>query len=195
MPSSRGNSSLIIRNLNYDTRDYTLKEMFEEFGEVRDIYLPTDYNTRQPRGFGFIEFTDERDAADALEKIDGKDIDGHQVTLEWAKQRRKSPGTMRHIQRAKGTGKGRGRSRSYSRGRRGGRDRDSDRRGGRDDRRERRRERSRSRGRGHREERSSRDDRDYDREEKKQRDSGDREEKKQRDVSGERRRDYSRERD
>jgi RNA recognition motif-containing protein len=36
--------------------------MMEKYGNVRDVYIPTDYHTRQPRGFAFVEFTDSRDA-------------------------------------------------------------------------------------------------------------------------------------
>jgi RNA recognition motif-containing protein len=36
--------------------------MMEKYGDVRDVYIPTDYHTRKPRGFAFVEFTDSRDA-------------------------------------------------------------------------------------------------------------------------------------
>ena len=40
-----------------------VKEAFAKFGPVRDVYIPKDMNTREPRGFAFIEFEDEADAA------------------------------------------------------------------------------------------------------------------------------------
>ena len=36
--------------------------MMEKYGEIRDVYIPSDYYTRKPRGFAFVEFTDSRDA-------------------------------------------------------------------------------------------------------------------------------------
>jgi RNA recognition motif-containing protein len=36
--------------------------MMGKYGEVRDVYIPTDYHTRKPRGFAFVEFPDSRDA-------------------------------------------------------------------------------------------------------------------------------------
>jgi RNA recognition motif-containing protein len=34
----------------------------DKYGEIRDVYIPTDYHTRKPRGFAFVEFADHRDA-------------------------------------------------------------------------------------------------------------------------------------
>ena len=31
-------------------------EVFSKFGEVKDVYIPRDHYTREPRGFAFVEF-------------------------------------------------------------------------------------------------------------------------------------------
>uniref|UniRef100_A0A804PRT8 RRM domain-containing protein n=1 Tax=Zea mays TaxID=4577 RepID=A0A804PRT8_MAIZE len=43
-----------------------LRRPFGKFGPVKDIYLPKDYYTREPRGFGFIQYFDPEDASDEL---------------------------------------------------------------------------------------------------------------------------------
>jgi hypothetical protein len=50
---------------------------------------------RQPRGFGFIEFFDERDAADAQYKMDNTTVLGRTVTVVFAQETRKAPDIMR----------------------------------------------------------------------------------------------------
>ena len=32
------------------------------YGQVRDVYIPKDFYTKEPKGFAFIEFADGRDA-------------------------------------------------------------------------------------------------------------------------------------
>ncbi|EER12720.1 FUS-interacting serine-arginine-rich protein, putative [Perkinsus marinus ATCC 50983] len=74
-----------------------LREAFEKYGEIRDVYIPLDYYSRRPRGFGFVEFSDPRDADEAKAAMDGKRIGGNAIEVEIAKERRKSPKTMRRM--------------------------------------------------------------------------------------------------
>lgn len=88
-------NSILVRNLNYRTPPEELKKVFSEFGEVTDVYLPLDYYSKRPRGFGFIQFTNAGDAQAACKAVDGTDVDGNKVEVVIAKQNRKSPTTMR----------------------------------------------------------------------------------------------------
>ncbi|CAM9255475.1 unnamed protein product, partial [Heterosigma akashiwo] len=88
-------SSILVRNLSYRTRSDDLKYVFGKFGELRDVYIPLDYYTKEPRGFAFIEFLDDRDAADALQDMDGYQLDGREITVIFAQDRRKRPDEMR----------------------------------------------------------------------------------------------------
>lgn len=92
-------ASILVRHLNYKTTVDELKKIFGEFGEVADVYLPLDYNTRRPRGFGFVQFAHSDDANAARKGVDQTEIDGSRVEVVIAQQNRKSPGTMRRISR------------------------------------------------------------------------------------------------
>merc|ERR1719272_2358030 len=137
-------ASLLVRNLSLRTSPEDVREVFERYGSIKDVYMPRDHYTKEPKGFCFCEFHDERDAHDALDAMDRKQLDGREVQVVFAQERRKSPDEMRNREPA-GADTGykdrrSGRDRSRSRGR-GGRDRSRSRgRGGRD--------RSRSRERG-----------------------------------------------
>ncbi|KAF4730935.1 splicing factor, partial [Perkinsus olseni] len=52
---------------------------------------------KRPRGFGFVEFDDPRDADEARDSMDGQRLGSNYVEVEVAKQRRKSPKTMRRL--------------------------------------------------------------------------------------------------
>eukprot|EP00916_Digyalum_oweni_P024119 GHVL01039903.1.p1 GENE.GHVL01039903.1~~GHVL01039903.1.p1 ORF type:complete len:159 (-),score=35.67 GHVL01039903.1:526-960(-) len=126
--------SLLIRNLRYEVSPEELRETFEEFGEVRDVYIPLDYYARRPRGFGFVEFRDDEDARYALKKMDRKKVHGQEITVQLAQERRKSPETMR--EREDDNRNDRRRSHSTSDSRSADRDRSDRDRRGRDDRRD-----------------------------------------------------------
>lgn len=46
--ASRG-CSLLVRNLRYETSPEKVRAVFEKVGRVKDVYLPIDHTTREPR--------------------------------------------------------------------------------------------------------------------------------------------------
>ncbi|KAK4272627.1 hypothetical protein QN277_021153 [Acacia crassicarpa] len=100
-------ASLLVRNLHRDCRSEDLRGPFGHFGPLKDIYLPRDYYTGEPRGFGFVQFVDPADAADAKYHMDGQILLGRELTVVFAEENRKKPAEMRARERY--------RSRSYRR--------------------------------------------------------------------------------
>ncbi|KAH9674094.1 serine/arginine-rich SC35-like splicing factor SCL33 [Citrus sinensis] len=81
-------------------------------GRGRD--LPTSllvrnlrHDCREPRGFGFVQYIDPADAADAKYHMDGYLLLGRELTVVFAEENRKKPSEMRARERF--------RSRSYDR--------------------------------------------------------------------------------
>ncbi|KAL3616363.1 Arginine/serine-rich splicing factor scl25a transcript I [Castilleja foliolosa] len=110
--SSRGGdgpTSLLVRNLRRDIRPEDLKRRFSQFGPVKDVYLPRDYYSGEPRGFGFIQYVEPADAAEAQYEMDGHLLSGREVTVVFAEENRKKPTEMRARERGGGGGGGRGR--------------------------------------------------------------------------------------
>jgi FUS-interacting serine-arginine-rich protein 1 len=69
-------------------------------GDVRDVYLPLDFYTKLPRGFGFVEFTRDEDAEAALQALSRyATLDGAEISVTVAQQGRKSPDSMRRRER------------------------------------------------------------------------------------------------
>ncbi|KAL3649324.1 Arginine/serine-rich splicing factor scl25a transcript I [Castilleja foliolosa] len=119
--SSRGGdgpTSLLVRNLRRDCRPEDLKRRFGQFGPVKDVYLPRDYYSGEPRGFGFIQYVDPADAAAAQYEMDGQLLSGREVTVVFAEENRKKPTEMRARERGGGRARSNDRRRSpprYSR--------------------------------------------------------------------------------
>lgn len=115
-----------IDNLYRSTSVEILKEAFNKFGEIGDVYIPKDRNTGDGRGFGFVRFIVEADADDAIKEMDGTDLDGNVINASMAKEKRPD------FDRRGGFGRGRG---GYGYDDRRGGGGYNDRRGGYDDRR------------------------------------------------------------
>ncbi|XP_047090621.1 serine/arginine-rich SC35-like splicing factor SCL33 [Lolium rigidum] len=111
-------TSLLVRNLRRDCRPDDLRRPFGKFGRVKDVYLPRDYHTQEPRGFGFIQYCDPEDAADAKYYMDGQVLLGREITVVFAEENRKKPDEMRVRERTSSRGRSYDRrSRSPRRGR------------------------------------------------------------------------------
>ncbi|XP_039059058.1 serine/arginine-rich SC35-like splicing factor SCL30A isoform X1 [Hibiscus syriacus] len=95
-------TSLLVRNLRHDCRPEDLRRPFERFGPLKDIYLPKDYYTGEPRGFGFVQYVDPADATEAKYQMDGQVLLGRELTVVFAEENRKKPTEMRHRERASG---------------------------------------------------------------------------------------------
>jgi RNA recognition motif-containing protein len=66
----------------------SLKEKFNAYGEVGDVYIPRKFGSTEPRGFAFVRFLDKRDAEDAQRALDGTLLDGREIRIQEAKEKR-----------------------------------------------------------------------------------------------------------
>ncbi|XP_024962855.1 serine/arginine-rich SC35-like splicing factor SCL28 [Cynara cardunculus var. scolymus] len=117
-------SGLLVRNISLDSRPEDLRIPFERFGPVKDVYLPKNYYTGEPRGFGFVKFRNAEDAAEAKHQLNHCVIGGREIAIVYAEENRKTPREMRTTSQTSGRhggGSGRrspprfSRRRSYSR--------------------------------------------------------------------------------
>ncbi|XP_019192037.1 PREDICTED: serine/arginine-rich SC35-like splicing factor SCL30 [Ipomoea nil] len=111
----QNHGSLLVRNIPLDCRPEELRAPFERFGLVRDVYLPKDYYTGEPRGFAFVQFVDSYEAAEAQYHMDGKVFAGRQISVVVAAETRKRPEDMRRKSRVRGPSGYGGRSSHYGR--------------------------------------------------------------------------------
>lgn len=64
------------------------------------FFLPFKF-CREPRGFGFVQFVDPADAADAKRHMDGWVLQGRELTVVFAEENRKKPSDMRARERVR----------------------------------------------------------------------------------------------
>jgi cold-inducible RNA-binding protein len=85
--------NIFVGNLSFATTEETLRSLFETHGTVERVTVVTDRDTGQPRGFGFVEMTDDGDGLKAITAVNGRDIDGRTLTVNEARPRVERPGT------------------------------------------------------------------------------------------------------
>mmetsp|Transcript_4265 Transcript_4265/g.6311 ORF Transcript_4265/g.6311 Transcript_4265/m.6311 type:complete len:353 (+) Transcript_4265:118-1176(+) len=87
--------SLLVRNISQDITCEDLHAAFSRIGLIKDVYIPRDYHSQQPKGFAFIEFATAEQAREAREEMDRFVVRGRQLEVVFAQERRKTPNEMR----------------------------------------------------------------------------------------------------
>jgi len=77
-------TKLYIGNLSYDTDEEVLREVFEQYGTLLDVYMPIDRYSGERRGFAFISVHPDV-AAQIVEELDGFELDGRILRVNEAK--------------------------------------------------------------------------------------------------------------
>ena len=83
---------LFVGNLSWNTKDDTLQTLFATVGTVASAQVITDRYTGRSRGFGFVEMSSDEEAEKAMAELNGKDLDGRQITVNEARAREDNGG-------------------------------------------------------------------------------------------------------
>jgi len=78
---------LYVGNLSFHTSPEAVQAAFAAIGEVREVSMPTDRETGQPRGFAFVTMGSAQAAADAIARLDGTVLDGRPLRVNEAQER------------------------------------------------------------------------------------------------------------
>ena len=72
-------NKLYVGNLSYSVTNEQLKELFSDYGEVREV------NIIESRGFGFVEMSNQSEAEKAKEALDGSEFSGRSLRVDEAR--------------------------------------------------------------------------------------------------------------
>jgi len=86
---------LFVGSLSWNTTDEGLRRAFEKFGEVLEAKVIKDRETDRSRGFGFVSFANPKDAMDAMQAMDGQELDGRTIKVNEAQERERTGGGPR----------------------------------------------------------------------------------------------------
>jgi uncharacterized membrane protein YgcG len=80
-------TNIYVGNLAFNATDEDLRSAFEQFGEVTSVNIIQDRETGRSRGFAFVEMSNDADAKEAIENLDGASIGGRNVKCNEARPR------------------------------------------------------------------------------------------------------------
>lgn len=81
-------TNIYVGNLTYGTDNAELESLFSQYGEVAGAQVIKDRETGRSRGFGFVEMGSSEAAQKAIAELNGRDVNGRQLTVNLAKPRR-----------------------------------------------------------------------------------------------------------
>ncbi len=83
-------TKLYVGNLSFQTSSADLEQLFVEAGTVESVNVITDRDTGRSRGFAFVEMSSSAEAQEAINLMNGKEVDGRSLTVNQAKPREDS---------------------------------------------------------------------------------------------------------
>ncbi len=78
---------LYVGNLAYATTEDTLKSLFSHYGEVLSAIVIKDRATQKSKGFGFVEFSEDNCADEAISALSGREVDGRKIRVNEAEEK------------------------------------------------------------------------------------------------------------
>ena len=79
---------LFVGNLSWGVDNAKLEEAFASFGAIEEAVVITDRATGRSKGFGFVTFADDAAAEKAVAEMNGKELDGRDLTVNEARPMR-----------------------------------------------------------------------------------------------------------
>ena len=80
-------TKVYVGNVNYSTSEDDLRNLFADFGDVVNLRMVTDRDTGRYRGFSFVEFSTEDAAKNAIDTLNGTELDGRKLVVNEAVER------------------------------------------------------------------------------------------------------------
>jgi cold-inducible RNA-binding protein len=77
--------NIFVGNLSFQTTQDELHAAFAQYGNVERVNIVTDRDTGQPRGFAFVEMTEQRDAETAISQLNGTELNGRALNVNEAR--------------------------------------------------------------------------------------------------------------
>jgi cold-inducible RNA-binding protein len=83
--------NIYVGNLSYDATEDQIRTLFAAYGAVDKVSVVTDRDTGQPRGFAFVEMSDDGAASKAMEGLNGTAMGGRNLNINEAKPKESRP--------------------------------------------------------------------------------------------------------
>ncbi|OGG02830.1 hypothetical protein A2W14_02650 [Candidatus Gottesmanbacteria bacterium RBG_16_37_8] len=76
--------NLFVGSLPFSTTEEALGQLFAQYGQVQSVNVIKDRYSGQSRGFAFVEMATDEEAAQAIEKLNGYNLEGRNIVVKEA---------------------------------------------------------------------------------------------------------------
>ena len=78
---------LYVGNLSFNTTEDDLRALFSQVGTVTSVALIMDRDTRQSKGFAFVEMSTQAEAEAAIKQFNGYSLGSREIKVNPARPR------------------------------------------------------------------------------------------------------------
>ncbi|XP_058080666.1 uncharacterized protein LOC131228827 [Magnolia sinica] len=90
--TAKSDFGLFVWNILFDTTSKDLWGIFNRYGRLLDVYIPTRPGIMKPWGYGFVRFAYEQDAINVIAILNDRWVDGRIINVSWVKHKNKEVG-------------------------------------------------------------------------------------------------------
>lgn len=84
-------TNIFIANLDFDISSDDLRATFSQFGTVSYAHVVYDNKTKKSKGYGYVEMEDSDQAINAIEALNGMDVNGRKLDVKIASPKGSRP--------------------------------------------------------------------------------------------------------
>ncbi|WP_373531918.1 RNA recognition motif domain-containing protein [Vampirovibrio sp.] len=76
-------AKLFVRSLSYGVSEADLEHCFQQAGHVVSVKIPTDRDTGEAKGFGFVEMASVEEAEQAIQRLNHTNLGGKDIVIDY----------------------------------------------------------------------------------------------------------------
>ena len=84
--------NIYVGNLSPDVKEEDLKNLFSNYGQVKEVKIIRDMFSQQSKGFGFIEMPGQAEAQNAISQLNTQDLMGKKLVVNEARPKKDGRG-------------------------------------------------------------------------------------------------------
>jgi RNA recognition motif-containing protein len=84
----KGLFKIYVGNLDYKVTEFSVRRLFEPFGDLEDVAMATDKETGKPRGFAIVMMRDHTEGNSAIHGVQGRRLMGRPLVVNEAVQKK-----------------------------------------------------------------------------------------------------------